>query len=124
MNDIEFQINEMKLKIICMQSELEDCIAEEKEFFNKTNYCDTRIEYIKKICFDLIFLQRELRECRFQEIEKQNELDNIQARVEYAERVCVDLCFGKQSDIIKKTLSNEQINNLSLILEEEETTDR
>ena len=55
MNDIEFQINEMSLKIICLESELEDCIAEERIKQNDLDNIQARVEYAEKVCVDLCF---------------------------------------------------------------------
>lgn len=53
MDSIDYQINDMKLNIICLQSELEKCILEEKKSFNELDLIQFRVRHAEKAYADL-----------------------------------------------------------------------
>ena len=55
MDTIDYKINDMKLNIICLQSELEDCILEEKTSFNELDLIQFRLGNAEKSYADLCF---------------------------------------------------------------------
>ncbi len=55
MDSIDYKINDMKLNIICLQSELEEYILDEKKFFNELYLIQFRLENAEKSYANLCF---------------------------------------------------------------------
>lgn len=81
MSNIDCKINDLKLKVICLQSELEDCLC--KEYYSNKKLLKAKF-------------------CLENSIKKYTNLNYL-----------------NQYKYLKNTLTDEQINNISIVLKEE-----
>ena len=81
MSFIDCKVNDLKLKIICLQSELEDCLCKEKY----TN---------KELVIAILCLEKSIKKY-------------------------TNLSYLNQYKYLKDILTDEQINNVSIVLKEE-----
>lgn len=81
MSNIDCKINDLKLKVICLQSELEDCLC--KEYYANKKLLKAKF-------------------CLENSIKKYTNLNYL-----------------NQYKYLKNTLTDEQINNISIVLKEE-----